>query len=70
MYRKNMVEVLPWSPKPDDFAIVRTPLFSVLELRPLDLQRISFFEVSLSPCMFLTEFLLMILLLLLLLWLF
>ena len=48
-----MVEVLPWNPKPDDFAIVRTPLFSVLELRPLDLQRISFFEVLLSLYMLL-----------------
>lgn len=44
-----MVEVLPWIPKPDNFAIVRTPLFSVLELRPLDLQRISFFEVKDPP---------------------
>ena len=41
-----MVEILHWEPNPDEFALVRTELFSVVEARPMDLRHIANFKVS------------------------
>ena len=47
---KTMVEISHWEPNPDEFALVRTELFSVLEARPLDLRHIANYKVSCKGC--------------------